>query len=101
MPSFHRPGLLLVRLLPALLFAATDLDAQILVGLLGTPGNPFTNTPPAAEWATRDPFGASGSVNSPAELDAWAQTLDQVAITNPLPTTTGNGTARVARHNAA
>jgi hypothetical protein len=36
---------------------------------------------------------------TPEALDAGAQTLDQATIVTPLPITTANGTARLARHN--
>lgn len=84
------------------LCSAPKSQGQISVGLFGSPANPFTNPPPASEWATRDTFvGDSTTYNTPASLDIGAQTFDQSTITNALLATTVDGNARLARHNTA
>ena len=86
--------------LAALINVTASLQGQISVGPSGYPANPFTNTPPASEWATLDITVVSSSTYaSPAALDAAAQTFDQSTITTPLPLTSANGTSRLARHN--
>jgi hypothetical protein len=88
-------------LMLACCFVPAGAGAQILVGLGPSPVIEFTTTPPAAEWATGDIFiiGGAGTYNSPAELDAAAQTVNVSAATMTLPATSGNGTSRFARHN--
>ncbi len=69
------PMILPQRLPSLLLFGAavlcvTGAQAQISVGLFGSAANPFTNTPPASEWATLDiTVGSSSPYTSPAALD--------------------------------
>ncbi len=83
----------------ALLLTAASLSAQIAVNLGPSPVINFSNTPPATEWATRDTLVGS-SYNSPAELDAGAQTLDAASIATALPITAStSGTSRYARHS--
>lgn len=74
-------------------------QAQIPVGPGPSPAIEFTTTPPATEWATHDvAFGNGGTFGTPAQLDAFAQTLNATGIVTALPTTSATATSRLARH---
>ena len=86
----------------ALACFTTGLHAQILVGAGGA--GPFgfgpTETPPPTDWATLDiTTGSASTYETPAAVDAAAQTFDQSTITTQLPTIGGIGTARLTRHS--
>ncbi len=83
----------------ALLFGAASLPAQIAVNIGPSPVINFSNTPPATEWATHD-IDRFDDYGTPAQLDAFAQTLNATSIVTTLPTTTATGTSRLARHNS-
>lgn len=72
--------------------------AQIPVGLGPGPVIEFTTTPPATEWATHDvAVGDASTYGTPAQLDAFAQTLNATSVVTALPGTLLTSTSRLAR----
>ena len=100
MSTFFQRRAFSLLLVAVVLCRVTESCAQILVGSSGYLANPFTNTPPASEWATRDTLGGdSTTYTTPASLDMGAQSFDESTIVTSLTTRTGNNTSRLAYHN--